>query len=349
MKAVRIHEHGGPETLRYEDIPDPKPPARGEILVRLKAAALNYRDIEGRQGRRGVSGLSMSLPQILGADGAGLVEETGEGVEGARKGDEVILTHIIGCGHCPWCLRGWDHYCSRREQLGIHRPGTYAQYITVPTANVLPKPPNLTFEEASSLALVLLTCWPLLVTRGHITAGEDVLVHAAGSGIGSFSIQIAKALGARVITTTSTDAKCQRALELGADAAINYREKNVVDETLRLTDGRGVDAVVDCIGGQPLVDSVRALAVGGHLLTCASGSLAGDALPLSLAPLRDRRAQIIFSALGSKGELLDSLRLVRQGKVRPVIHQILPLRDAAQAHRMLEAGQQFGKIVLQVP
>lgn len=349
MKAVRIHQHGGPEQLLYEDAPHPGKPAYGEVLVRLNACSLNYRDIEGRMGKRGTSRLMMPLPQILGADGSGVVEEVGEGVGGLKQGDGVLLTHTIGCGHCYWCLSGKDHYCDSREQLGIHRPGTYAQYIKVPRSNVIPKPHNLTFEEASSLALVLLTSWPMIISKGRITASDEVLIHAAGSGIGSISIQIVKALGARVITTAGTAEKCRRALEIGADEAINYREKNSIDEVLRFTNGRGVDAVLDCVGGRTMADSIHALAMGGRLVTCASGSLEGDIVPISNSQARDKRAEIIFSALGSKGDLLDALELVEQGKVKPVIYQVLPLQDAATAHRLMEERQQFGKIVLQVP
>ena len=348
MKAVRIHQHGGREQLRFEDVTEPQS-CHGEVIVRLKACALNYRDIEGRVGFRGVKKLEMPLPQILGADGAGVVVEVGEGVQGVKIGDEVLLTHVIGCGHCYWCVSGKDHYCPAMRTIGIHRPGTYAQYTRAPRANVIPKPPDLTFEEASCLALVLLTCWPMMVTRGRVQAGEEVLVHAAGSGIGTMAIQIAKAYGARVVTTGGTKAKLQRAIQLGADEVINYREKNFVEEATRLTDGRGVDLVVDPVGGQTLVDSIKTLAQGGRLVTCASGSLAGDTLSFGLSDVREKRVDLIFSFLGSKAELLEALKLVKQGKIKPVIHQILSLEDAAVAHQMLEERQQFGKIVLAIP
>ena len=348
MKAVRIHEHGGREQLRYEEVPEPRA-AHGEVVVRLRAAALNYRDIEGRHGWRGKRQIDMPLPQTLGADGAGVVAEVGEGAESVKPGDEVLLTHVLGCGHCPWCLRGMDHFCSSGGSIGITRPGTYAQSIAVPRANVLPKPPNCSFEEASSFALVLLTCWPMIVTRGRIRAGEEVLVHAAGSGIGCMALQIAKAFGCRVIATAGTGAKVERALALGADAAINYREQDFVPEVLRLTDGRGVDMVVDSVGGPILVESLKALARGGRLVSCASGSLAGDVLTFSESLALDRRIDIIFSALGGKADLVEALRLVRQGKVKPVVHAVLPLAEAAQAHQMLEERQQFGKIVLAIP
>lgn len=348
MKAVRIHEHGGREQLRFEDAPEPSG-APGEVIVRLQACALNYRDIEGRVGWRGTRRIEMPLPQILGADGAGVVVEIGAGVDGVKTGDEVLLAHVVSCGHCPWCLRGQDHYCPTMVTLGIQRPGTYAQHIRVPRANLMPKPPRLSFGEASSLGLALLTCWPMLVTLGKVEAGEEVLVHAAGSGVGSVAVQMAKAFGARVIATAGTEDKCQRALGLGAAEAINYRERCFVDEVLRLTDGRGVDMVVDVVGGQVLVDSIKTLRHGGRLVTCATGSLAGDELLFSLSEAMARGISLIFSSLGSKGELLDALKLVAQGKIRPVIHQTLALEEAGVAHQILEERRPFGKVVLQVP
>lgn len=348
MKAVRIHQHGGREQLRFEDVPEPSG-APGEVIVRLQACALNYRDIEGRVGWRGTKRIVMPLPQILGADGAGVVAEVGLGVEGVKTGDEVLLAHVVSCGHCPWCLRGKDHYCRTLVTLGIERPGTYAQYIRVPRANVLLKPPQLSSEEASSLGIVLLTCWPMLVTLGKLEAGEEVLVHAAGSGVGCIAIQMAKALGARVIATASADDKLRRALAIGADEAINYHEQRFVDEVRQLTEGRGVDMVVDVVGGQVLVDSIGALRRGGRLVTCATGSLAGDMLSFSLSEAMAKGISLIFSNLGSKTELLDALKLVAQGRIRPVIHQILPLAEAATAHQILEERRQFGKVVLQIP
>lgn len=348
MKAVRIHEHGGREQLRLEEVPEPEP-SHGEVVVRLKACALNYRDIQGRLGRRGPKKLKIPLPQILGADGAGFVAQVGEGVAGLKLGDAVLLTHVIGCGYCSWCLAGQDQCCPAKGTLGNELPGTYAQYIKVPRANVIPKPADLTFEEASSFALALITCWPMMITRGRIQAGEEVLVHAAGSGIGSMAIQIAKSFGARVITTASTEAKLQRAVNLGADEVINYTEKKFVEEVLQLTNGRGVDMVVDPVGGQTFVDSIDTLAQRGRLVTCASGSLAGDNLTFGLSKVREKNADLIFSSLGSKGELLEALELVRQKRIKPVIHQVLSLDDVADAHRMLEERRQFGKIILSIP
>lgn len=348
MKAVRIHQHGGPEQLRFEDVAEPQC-SHGEVIVRLNACALNYRDVQGRLGWRGPKKLQIPLPHILGGDGAGVVAEVGEGVEGTKVGDAVLVTHVIGCGHCSWCLMGQDQCCPGKVTLGNEVSGTYAQYIKVPLANVIPKPPDLTFEEASCFALVLITCWPMMVTRGKIRAGEEVLVHAAGSGIGSMAIQIAKAFGCRVITTAGTEAKLQRAVRLGADEVINYTEKKFVEEVMRLTDGRGVDMVVDPVGGQTLVDSIQTLAQRGRLVTCASGSLAGDVLTFGLSQARERNASLIFSSLGSKGELLEALRLVRQGRIKAVIDQVLSLEDVADAHRILEERRQFGKIVLAIP
>lgn len=348
MKAVRIHQHGGREQLRYEDVPEPEP-ADGEVIVRLRACALNYRDLEGRHGWRGAAKIEMPLPQILGADGAGVVVNVGKGVDRVKVGDEVLLSFVLSCSHCFWCLNGEDYFCAQFGTIGITRPGTYAQYIRVPQANVVPKPPDLSFEEAASLGLVLHTAWAMMVTRAHVRAVDDVLVHAAGSGVGSAAIQIAKAFGCRVIATAGSEAKLRRARDIGADEVINYREQRFADEVLRLTDGRGVDLVADVVGGDVLVDSIRALARSGRLVTCASGSLTEEHITLTLTQVRQNRIELIFTNFGGKGELLQAVEFVRKGKIRPVIHQVLPLEDAAIAHQMLEERRQFGKVVLGIP
>lgn len=348
MKAVRVHKHGGLEELRYEDVPEPRP-GRGEVLVRLHAAALNYRDIEGRHGFRGARDIRprITLPLTLGADGAGVVAEVGEEVRAVRPGDEVIITHTLSCGQCASCRRGRDELCTSRGGIGIERPGTYAQYVVVPKTNVLPKPSVLDFQGAATFNMVLITSWPMLVTRGKVRAGEDVLVHAAGSGLGSVAIQIAKAFGARVIATAGSEAKRQRALEIGADEAIPY--EGFVENTLKLTGGRGVDLVVEAVGGKILTESIGALATEGRIVTCASGSLAGEELAFQLTFARERRCSLIFCQFGAKWELAEALELVQRGKIKPVIHAVLPLSEAAAAQRMLEERKHFGKIVLAIP
>jgi NADPH:quinone reductase-like Zn-dependent oxidoreductase len=347
VKAVRIHKHGGPEVLRYESVEDPRP-GSGQVLVRLRAAGVNYRDIEGRRGFRGARDIRprITLPLIPGADGAGVVAEIGSDVRDVRVGDEVITTHTLSCGHCGNCLRGRDELCLSRGAVGIERPGTYAEYIVVPRVNVLPKPARLDFEGAATLNMVLITAWPMLVTRGRVTAGEDVLVHAAGSGIGCVSIQIAKAFGARVIATASSEAKRQRALEIGADHAIPY--DGFVENVMRLTGGRGVDLVAEAIGGKTFTDSIGVLATEGRIVTCASGSLAGEELAFHITHARERRCELIFSQFGAKWQLIEALRLVEQGRIEPVVHAVLPLSDASTAQRMLENRKQFGKIVLAI-
>lgn len=348
MKAVRIHQHGGKEQLRYEDAPEPEQ-ADGEVIVRLRACALNYRDLEGRHGWRGAAKIEMPLPQILGADGAGVVVNVGKGVERIKVGDEVLLSFVLSCNHCFWCLSGKDYFCDQFGTIGITRPGTYAQYIRVPQANVVPKPSGLSFEEAASLGLVLHTAWAMMVTRAQLRAVDDVLVHAAGSGVGSAAVQIAKAFGCRVIATVGSEEKLRRARDIGADEVINYRERPFVEEVLRLTAGRGVDLVADVVGGNVLADSTRAMARGGRLVTCASGSLTEEHVKLSLTQVRQNRLDFIFTNFGGKADLLQAIAFVRKGKIRPVIHQVLPLEDAAIAHQMLEERRQFGKIILGIP
>src|SRR5215208_192096 len=244
MKAVVFHEHGGPEVLRYEERPEPRIRA-DEVLVQVKACALNHLDVWTRGG---LPGIEIPLPHILGNDVAGVVREVGELVTWVKPGEEVMVQPGVSCGHCEACLSGQDNLCREYDMIGYRRDGGYAELVAVPGANIIPKPAELSWAEAAALPLVTVTAWHMLVTRAAVQPGEDVLVHAAGSGVGSIAIQIAKLRGARVITTASSDEKLAKARELGADETINYTRDDWPKEVKRLTERKGVDVVVEHTG-----------------------------------------------------------------------------------------------------
>lgn len=341
MKAVRIHEHGGPEVLRYETVPDPAPRA-DEVLVRVRACALNHLDI---WNRKGLPRPMVRLPHILGSDIAGEVVAAGDLVDDFEPGQAVIVNPGVSCGRCRHCLSGQDNKCPRYHLFGAGRDGGYAQLVAVPRANVVAKPANLSFAEAAAVPLVFLTAWHMLVTRAQVKPGEDVFVWGAGSGVGSAGIQIAKLLGARVIAATHGEEKAAKARALGADAVVDYQAVDVLKEVRDLTAGRGVDVVFEHVGQATWATSIRMLATGGRLVTC--GNTSGWEGHTDLRYVFARQLSILGSYMGSKGELLDLLPWVESGRLKPVVHAVLPLAQAADAHRMLEAQAQFGKVVLE--
>jgi NADPH:quinone reductase-like Zn-dependent oxidoreductase len=340
MRAVRIHAHGGPEVLREEIAPDPIAGPLG-VVVAVRAVALNHIDL---WVRRGLPRLRLTFPHTLGADVAGVVAGVGEGVAGVRVGDEVLISPGVSCGQCAACVAGDDTFCEGYSILGEHIPGGYAERVAVPAANVLPKPTHLSFTDAAAVPLVFLTAWNMLVTRGRIQRGEIVLVWGAGSGVGSAAVQIAKALGATVIATAGADWKLERARALGADHTLNHAEADVAEEVRRLLGRRGVDIAFDHVGQATWETSLKSLARGGRLVTC--GATSGPMGATDIRYVYARQLSIHGSWLGAKRELREVLRLVAGGLVRPVVHAVLPLADAAEAHRMLERREQFGKVVL---
>ena len=341
MKAMAMRAHGGLEVLRLEELPDPVPEA-GRVVVGVKAVALNHLDLFVRQGWQG---LKLAFPHVLGADVAGVVEAVGPGVAGVKAGDEVVVNPGISCGRCQACLSGEDTMCRSYSILGEHVAGGYAERVSVPGANVLPKPRNLSFPEAACVPLVFLTAWHALVVRAGVRPGETVLVHGAGSGVGSAGIQIAKLLGATVITTAGTDQKCERGLALGADHAFNHTRQDWVAETKRLTGKRGLDVVFEHVGKATWERSILALARGGRLVTV--GATTGFDPPTDLRHLFYRSLSLLGSTMGGKGELFEVLKLVEEGRLRPVLDRVLPLAEAAAAQQLLDDRVQFGKIVLE--
>ena len=340
MKAAIFQQHGGPEVLEYADVPDPRIRAN-EVLVAVKACALNHLDLFARGG---LPRIEIPLPHILGNDIAGVVREVGELVTWVKPGDEVMVQPGVSCGHCEACLTGQDNLCREYDIIGYRRNGGYAELVAVPGVNIVPKPAELSWEEAAALPLVTITGWHMLVTRANVQPGEDVLVHAAGSGVGSIAIQIAKLRGARVITTASSDEKLAKARDLGADETINYTRDDWPKEVRRLTNKKGVDVVVEHTGAATWPGSISSLKNNGRLVTC--GATSGFDGRTDLRQVFYRHLSLLGSFMGSKGELLEALKFVREGKIRAVVDRVLPLSEARQAHELIEDRAQFGKIVV---
>jgi NADPH:quinone reductase-like Zn-dependent oxidoreductase len=340
MKATIFRQHGGAEVLEYADVDEPRIRSN-EVLVEVRACALNHLDV---WARKGLPGIEIPLPHILGNDIAGVVREAGEVVDWVKPGDEVLLQPGVSCGHCAECLRGRDNLCPAYDMLGYRRDGGYAQLVAAPAVNVIAKPRNLSWEEAAALPLVTVTAWHMLVTRAGVQPGEDVLIHAAGSGVGSVGIQIAKLRGARVIATAGSDEKLERARALGADDVVNYTRADWPKEVRRLTNRKGVEVVFEHTGAETWPGSISALARDGRLVTC--GATSGYDARTDLRQVFYRHLNLLGSFMGSKAELLDAMKFVERGAIRPVVDRTLPLAEARRAHELMEDRAQFGKLVL---
>lgn len=340
MKAIRFHQHGGPEVLKYEDAPEPRILAN-EVLVRVKACALNHLDVWLRLG---VPGWKLQMPHIVGSDIAGEVVEAGALVTRVKPGDRVLLAPGISCGQCEACFQGLDSACRQYTLFGVFVEGGYAEYVKSPEVNVMPIPPDLSFDEAAAVPLVFITAWHMLFTRAGLKPGEEVLVIGAGSGVGSAAIQIAKLVNARVIATAGADWKLERARALGADEVINHTRQSIAEEVRRLTHKRGVDVVVDHVGAAVWEACFDSLATYGRLVTC--GMTTGADLKLNGQALYGRQRTILGSFMGGKAELVDALRFVALRKLKAVIDSAFPLADAAAAQQKMEGREFFGKILL---
>lgn len=340
MKAVLIRKHGGPEVLEIADLPKPKAEA-GQVVIRVKAAGMNHLDT---WVRRGLPGVTPPLPMVLGSDAAGLIEEIGPGVTGLAAGDRGFVAPGFSCGRCVECCSGNDPLCRDYGILGEHRNGTQAEYVSLPAANVMPLPDGLSFEEGAAFPLVFLTAWHMLVGRARVRLGEDVLVQAGGGGVGTAAIQIARLHGARVFTTVGSDDKTLRVRELGAEAAINYRTADFLEEVRRLTGKRGVDVVIESIGQETWERSLKALARGGRLVTC--GATSGYRAETDLRYVFSKGLSLLGSTMGSRADLLMIARLVGERRLKPVIDRVLPLERVADGHRAIAERSLFGKIVL---
>jgi NADPH:quinone reductase-like Zn-dependent oxidoreductase len=338
MKAVRIHEFGGPEVLRYEDISDPTL-RKDQVLVRVRACALNHLDIWVRKGLPGVS-----LPHILGSDVAGEIVEVGEYVSGFETGQRVLLAPMSFCNHCAKCVAGLQNQCPEFTVLGNRVDGGNCELIAVPAVNVIPIPDALDFNQAASVPLVFLTAWHMLVGRAGIRQGQTVLVLGASSGVGIAAIQIAKLFHARVITTAGDENKLEKGRTLGADFGINHYKQKISDEVKKITNKEGVDIVIEHVGPATWDESMKSLKPAGTLVTC--GATTGPTASFDLRFVYSRQLSILGSYMGTMGELYEVLGHIFAGRLKPVVDRAFPLKDIQQAHKHMEESQMFGKIVL---
>jgi NADPH:quinone reductase-like Zn-dependent oxidoreductase len=338
MKAVRIHQFGGPEVLTYEDVPDPQL-RKDQVLVRVRACALNHLDVWVRKGLPGVK-----LPHILGSDIAGEIVEVGEYVGEFKAAQRVLLAPMFFCGHCAKCVAGVQNQCREFAVLGNGVDGGNCELIAVSAENVIPIPDSLGFDDAASVPLVFLTAWAMLVGRAHIRPGQTVLVLGASSGVGIAAIQIAKLFRCRVITTAGDEAKLAKGRELGADYGINHYQQKISEEVRKITNKEGADIVIEHVGAATWDESVKSLKRGGTLVTC--GATTGPNVGIDLRHLFARQLSLLGSYMGTMGELHEVLGHVFAGRLKPVLDRTYPLSEIRAAHERLEKSQMFGKIVV---
>lgn len=342
MKAVAIFEHGGVDKLQLVDLPKPEP-APDDVIINVKAVALNRLDVWVREG---LPGLKLQMPFILGSDVAGVVDSFGANVKNIRVGQRVTINPGWWDTTCEFCQRGEHSLCINFKIYGEHLNGGYAEYMSVPSRNVLPIPDDLEFIEIVAAPLAFQTAWRGLITRGRLQAGEDVVILGAGSGVSTAAIQIAKYAGARVFATSHSDEKLERAQALGADVLINYTTSEWEKEVFRITNKRGADMVVDSVGEATWLKSLRALRKGGRLVTY--GATTGPNPAEEIRLIFWKQLEIIGTTMSNQGEFMDVMKLVFQRKLKPVVDVVLPLERAAEAHERLSKNEQFGKIVLTV-
>ena len=339
MKAARFHEFGGPEVLKYEDVPDPQL-RKDQVLVRVRACAMNHLDLWVRKGLPGVK-----LPHISGSDIAGEVLETGEYISGITKGQRVIVAPMHYCGHCRFCLAGLQNQCREFTVVGNAVDGGNCELIAVRQDQVIPIPDRLGFEEASAVPLVFLTAYHMMVTRAQIRPGQTVLVLGANSGVGMAAIQLGKLFNARVIATAGNDEKMRRARELGADEVINHYQQKISEEVKRITSNQMADIVVEHVGQATWGESMKSLKLGGTIVTC--GATTGPKAEFDIRFLFARQLSFLGSYMGTMGELHEVLGHVFAGRLKGIVDSTFPLSEARAAHERMEKSEMFGKIVLQ--
>ncbi|MFI5372125.1 MAG: zinc-binding dehydrogenase [Candidatus Eisenbacteria bacterium] len=340
MRAMVFERVGGPEVLEMREVADPVC-AADEVVVSVRACGMNHLDLWVRSGSLG---LEVEMPHILGCDVVGVAAKVGDGVRHVKPGDKVLVLPVLSCGVCHACLAGDDHLCRHYDLVGRRKNGGYAEQVAVPGRNCLPYPEPMKFEEAATLPVVALTAYHMLVTRAALRPGEDVLVIGAGSGVGSVAVQLARALGARVIATAGNAAKLERARELGAHEVIDHSTQDIATEVRRMTGKKGVEVVFEHVGGKVFESAIGSLARNGRLVTC--GATIGSQVTLDINVLFGRHLTLLGSWMGRRSELLDVLEFVKRGEIRPVVDSVLPLAKAREAHERLESGRHFGKIVL---
>ena len=340
MKAARFHQHGGLEVLRYEDAPVPTP-GPGEVLVRVKACALNHLDIWIRQG---IPAFQVPLPHIGGCDVAGLVEQVADENANLKPGDRVFIAPGLSCWRCEFCLSGRDNLCVSYRILGAQVGGGMAEFVKVPAINVIPIPGALSFEQAAAFPLTAVTAWHMLFGLAKLQPAEDVLVLGAGSGVGSMAVQMARAAGARVLTTVGSEDKVEKAKALGAEVVMDHVRDDIAEHVMRATDGRGVDIVIEHIGPATWEQSLKSLAKGGRLVTC--GATSGPEVRVDLRFLYMRQTTVVGSIMGTRDELRAAAKWMGEGRIQAVVDSVLPLKEVRAAHERMLDRKLFGKIVL---
>jgi len=338
MKAVRIHQFGGPEVLSYEDVPDPQP-RKDQVLVRVEACSLNHLDLWVRKGLPGVK-----LPHILGSDVAGEIAEIGEYVTGLAVGQRVLVAPMHFCERCPKCLAGLQNQCREFTVLGNAVDGGNCELIAIPAANIIPFPDSLDFNQAASVPLVFVTAWHMLVGLAGLRPGQTVLILGGNSGVGIAAIQIAKLFRCRVITTAGNETKLEKARGLGADHGINHYKQKISEEVRKITNKEGVDIVVEHVGAATWDESFKSLKTGGTLVTC--GATTGPSVGIDLRHLFARQLRLLGSYMGTMAELNEVLGHVFAGRLKPVVDLTFPLSEVRAAHEYLEKSQMFGKVIL---
>lgn len=343
MRAVYIEAHGGPEVVKVGELPTPDP-GPGEVRVKVVVAALNHLDLWVRGG---IPGIELEMPHVPGADGAGIVDAVGEGVEAWRPGDPVYLQPGLYCGRCEFCLAGEESTCVRYRLLGEHVSGTLAEHVVVPAENVYRKPRGLSWEHAAAFPLAYQTAWRMIVGRGGLRPGESVLIHGVGGGVASAALQVARYAGAYVYVTSSSRAKLDRAIGLGADVAIDYATEDVTARIRELTGKRGVDLVVDNVGEATWRDSIECVARGGRIVTC--GGTTGTMVKTPLNRVFWKQISIHGSTMANQREFDAIARLVIGGRIEPIVDRAFPLEEAPAALERMAAADQFGKILVTTP
>ncbi|HEV8108081.1 MAG TPA: zinc-binding dehydrogenase [Burkholderiales bacterium] len=341
MKVAWFHKFGGPEVLVCEEAPKPAPKP-GEALLRVRAVGINHVDLDHRAG---TSRIPVNFPHILGREFAGEIAALNGEAPGFKEGDRVWITCRIPCRKCELCLAGRDNLCVQEGYFGLDLPGGYAEYACVPIANLNALPAHLNFENAAAAQIAFGTAWHVLLTRGFLQAGQTVLIQAAGSGIGSAAVQVARLAGAAaIITTASSEKKLEHAKALGATHLINYSKENFAEKVTAITGGRGVDVIMEHIGGEVFTKSLQCLARGGIIVTV--GAHAGEVVEFDIIPFFRKELRLAGSKNASVLELRKVMGLVADGKLKPVIHKAFPLAQAAEAHRVVDSRDFFGKVVL---
>jgi NADPH:quinone reductase-like Zn-dependent oxidoreductase len=343
MKALTLTGIGGLDRLQLQEVPAPAIRAPDEVLVRVRCAALNRLDLWMTGG---LPNAKPSFPHVVGSDGAGEIEAVGTAAGRWGPGDRVLINPGVACGHCAACEEGEDPLCANYAILGEHLPGTAAELLVVPAANLGRVPEGMAWSEAAGFTLSTLTAWRMLTARAKLQAGETVLIWGVGGGVGMAALQIAVLLGGRAIVTSGSDAKLAAAIRLGATVAVNHESADVVAEVRSATGGRGADVVVDSVGEATWVNSLRALRRGGRLVVC--GATTGPAVSFDLRRLFWHQWSILGSTMGNRREFAEIVRLAQEGKLWPVVDSVVPLADGAAAYERMQRGEQIGKLVIEV-